>query len=94
MDLSPIIGDLAISSFAGFSVGFFSKKFLKIIAFILGGYLASLMYLSSKGYLVINWSMLGESIDGIFSKILGLNLSVGLMGAGSVAGFMIGWKSG
>jgi len=94
MDISPIMGDLAMGGFAGFSVGYFAKKFLKIVAIITGGYLASLMYLGSRGYLTVNWDKITASTDGILSKILGLNVSVGVMGAGAVAGFVLGWKSG
>lgn len=94
MDISPFVGDLAMGGFAGFSVGYFAKKFLKLVAVITGGYLASLMYLSSRGYLTVNWDKITASTDGILSKILGLNVSVGVMGAGAVAGFVLGWRSG
>ena len=94
MDISPIIGDLCMGGFAGFSVGYFAKKFLKLAAFITGAYLASLMYLGSRGYLTVNWDKITESTDGILSKIWGLNMSVGVMGAGAVGGFVLGWKSG
>lgn len=94
MDISPIVGDLAMGGFAGFSVGYFTKKFFKVVAAITGGYLASLIYLSSRGYLTVNWDKITESTDGILSKIWGLNVSVGVMGAGAVGGFLLGWKSG
>jgi len=94
MDISPLIGDLAMGGFAGFSVGYAAKKFLKLVAFALGSYLASLMYLSSRGFLTVNWDKITESTNGIFSKIWGLNMSVGVMGAGAVGGFVLGWKSG
>lgn len=93
LELSPIIGDLAMGGFAGYSVGYFSKKFLKIVAFIMGGYLASLLYFSSRGFLNINWDVVGVSADGVLSKIYGLGASVGLMGVGSIGGFLLGWKS-
>lgn len=94
MDVSPIIGDLVMGGFAGFSVGYAAKKFFKLVALIMGAYLASLMYLSSRGFLTVNWDKITASTDGILSKILGLNVSVGVMGAGAVAGFALGWKSG
>lgn len=94
MELSPFIGDLAMGGFAGYSVGYFAKKFLKLLAFIIGGYTASLMYLSSRGFVSVNWSMIGESTDGFFSKISSLQLSVGVLGAGAVGGFLLGWRSG
>ncbi len=94
MDISPLIGDLAMGGFAGYSVGYFAKKFLKLVAVITGGYLASLIYLSSRGFLTVNWDKITESTDGILSKIWGLNMSVGVMGAGAVGGFILGWKSG
>ena len=93
-DMSPLVGDLAMGGLAGYSVGYFAKKFFKIVAVITGGYLASLIYLSSRGYLTVNWAKITESTNGILSKILGLNLSVGVMGTGAVAGFLLGWKSG
>ena len=94
MDISPIIGDLAMGGFAGYSVGYFSKKFLKLVAFVMGGYIASLLYFSSRGYLIVNWDKIGISADGVFSKISVLGASVGVMGAGAIGGFVLGWRSG
>ncbi len=93
-DISPIVGDLAMGGFAGFSVGYFAKKFLKVVAFVMGAYLVSLMYLGNRGYLIVNWDKVTTSTNGILSMIWGLNLSVGIMGAGAVGGFVLGWKSG
>ncbi len=94
MDISPIVGDLVMGGFAGFSVGYFAKKFLKLVAAITGGYLVTLIYLNSRGFISVNWDKITTSTNGILSMIWGLNVSVGVMGAGSVAGFVLGWKSG
>lgn len=94
MEISPIVGDLALGGFAGYATGYFAKKFFKVVAFILGGYLASLMYLSSRGYLTVNWDKIVASAEGGLSKIGQLSLSIGVMGAGAVAGFYMGWRSG
>jgi len=94
MDISPVIGDLAMGGFAGYSVGYFAKKFMKLVAFIIGGYIASLIYLSSRGIVTVNWSAIGTETDGIITWFSDVSLSVGLLGIGSIAGFALGWKSG
>ncbi len=94
MDISPLIGDLVMGEASGFSVGYFAKKFFKVMIFVIGGYTASLIYLSSRGFLTVNWSIVASSTEGIFSKISSLQLSVGVLGAGAMGGFLLGWKSG
>ncbi len=94
MNVSPLIGDLVMGGASGWAVGYFAKRFLKAVAFVVGGYLASLLYLSSRGYLIVDWEAIGVSADGILSKIGGLSLGVGVLGAGAVAGFALGWRSG
>lgn len=93
-DVSPIVGDLAMGGFAGFSVGYFAKKFLKVVAFIVGAYTASLIYLSARGFISVNWDAFGVAADGVLASIGQLSLSVGVLGTGAAAGFLLGWKSG
>ncbi len=94
MDISPIVGDFAMGGFVGFSIGYFAKKFFKLVAFIMGGFLASLLYLSSRGFITVHWGVVSKSTDGILSMIMGLNISVGVLGTGAAAGFLLGWRSG
>lgn len=94
MEITPLIGDLALSGAGGWALGYTAKKFFKLISLILGCYIASLIFLSSRGIIVVQWDSIGLAADGILSKISNLKLSVGLMGVGSVAGFTLGWRSG
>ena len=94
MDISPIVGDLCMGGFAGYAVGVAAKKVFRLATLFIGLYISSLIYLSSRGFLVVQWEKIGTSADGILSNIGSLSLSVGVLGAGSIAGFLLGWKSG
>lgn len=93
MDISPLIGDLAMGGFAGYAIGVAAKKVFRLAALFIGLYITSLIYLSEKGYIIVQWDSIGLATDGILSKIGNLSVSVGVLGAGSVAGFVLGWRS-
>ena len=93
MDISPIVGDLAMGGFAGYAVGVAAKKVFRLAALFIGLYITSLIYLSGRGFISVNWDSIGLAADGILSKISGLSVSVGVLGAGSIAGFLLGWKN-
>lgn len=93
MEFEYLIGDILAGSLVGYSVGYFAHKFFKLVAVIFGGYTASLMYLNSRGFITVNWDVFAASTDGILSKIGGWGLSVGVLGTGAIAGFLVGWRS-
>lgn len=94
MDVSPLVGDLAVGGLSGWCVGYFAKKIAKIAAFILGGYTISLYLLARQGIITVHGDKL-ESLLGFFlSKSSNLIISVGLVGVGAVPGAYLGWKAG
>lgn len=92
--MEALIGDLAIGGFSGFSIGYAAKKFFKLLALITGAYLASLLWLNSRGYISVEWGAINQLVEGTFFKFSELNISVGTIGVGTIAGFAVGWRSG
>jgi len=94
MSLYPLIGDLSMGGISGFAVGYATKKFFKLVAFILGGYLASLLYLSARGAITINYEEIWSMFGGFLSKISGFQMSLAPLGLSFVIGFALGLKQG
>lgn len=92
--VSPFVGDIAIGGLSGYATGYFARKFFRLACIVIGAYLASLLYLGSRGYLTINWDKVVSSADGILSSIGGLSLGISIMGVGAVGGAIMGWRSG
>jgi len=94
MDVGPLVGDLAVGGISGWCAGYFIKKVAKVVAFILGGYTMSLYLLARQGIITIH----GDKLESLFSSFLSRSSSIvttiGLIGAGAVPGFYIGWRSG
>ncbi|HEX9318516.1 MAG TPA: FUN14 domain-containing protein, partial [Nitrososphaeraceae archaeon] len=56
--LSPTLFSIGSGGVIGFLVGFAIKKVMKILAVIVGGFLAALIYLQSQSIININWDKL------------------------------------
>jgi len=88
--LSEILALGGTSFVVGFIIGLFIRALSKVIALILGAFLAGLMILASYGIVTINSTALGNMIFDLFSYLGSLAL------AGTAApfflGFAIGWS--
>ncbi|HIP84259.1 MAG TPA: hypothetical protein EYH15_02050 [Methanothermococcus okinawensis] len=100
MDILQFLPDLGIGFISGFIIGWGAKVALKIVAALLALYFLSLLYLAKLGIITINkdalLGLLGNmesSLVSFGSQIVGLIHSLSL-GAGFVAGFMLGFKKG
>ena len=62
--LSPLAYQLGIGGVGGFIAGYALKKFLKIVAIIVGLFILALVYLGYSGIISINYSALGDSVSG------------------------------
>ncbi len=94
MELEWLLGDLAVGMLGGYSVGYAARKVFRLMCIVVGAYLASLIYLSNRKFIVVNWAEINASAENALSGIGNLSLGVSILGAGSVAGFVLGWRSG
>ena len=88
--ISEILALGGTSFVVGFIIGLFIRALSKVIALILGAFLAGLMILASYEIVTINYTALGNMIFDLFSYLGSLAL------AGTAApfflGFAIGWS--
>ena len=92
MEVSPLIGDLAVGGISGWCVGYFTKKVAKAVAFIIGGYTVSLYILARKGVITVHGDKLEALFGSFLSKSSNLITTVGLIGIGTIPGFYMGWR--
>ena len=79
----------------GFLVGFTLKRVFKIMAFLLGLYVLSLLWLADNGVIVVKWGEISKFASGFFSSFesFAKNTVRTLSFGGSFAvGFAIGMK--
>ena len=98
--LTPLVYQFGVGGIGGFIAGYALKKFMKIVAVIIGLIILLLVYLGYRGIITINYSALVDwangvigqvgVLEGIFSTIIG-NLP---FAGGFLAGFVIGVKVG
>jgi len=62
--LSPLGYQLGIGGVGGFIAGYALKKFMKIVAVIIGLFILALVYLGYKGIISINYDELGKAVSG------------------------------
>jgi len=94
MEISPLVGDLAVGGISGYCCGYFFKKVAKLAAFIIGGYTISLYLLARQGIITVHGDKLEALFGSFLSKSSNLVTTVGLIGTGAVPGVYLGWKSG
>jgi len=98
--LPPIVYELGLGSIVGFIIGFAIKKLSKLLPFLLGLFVAFLVYLHIKGVLSLNYEALfnfiSELLGTIGSAFSWLIHTIALLpfAASFVVGFLIGLKLG
>jgi len=96
-NMSGMFGDVGVGGIVGFITGYALKKFLKIVATLIGAYILSLFWLQQKGVITINTERLFNLTGSVTQQVLTLGQKViGILpGTGAfVAGFYIGFKKG
>jgi uncharacterized membrane protein (Fun14 family) len=64
--ITPLIYQLGLGGIGGFIAGYAMKKFMKIVAVIIGLFILALIYLGYQGIISINYSELGNAVkDGL-----------------------------
>ncbi|NPA48306.1 MAG: hypothetical protein GXO14_06670 [Thermococci archaeon] len=97
VSMSGVLGDIGIWGFVGLVTGYAIKKLLKIVAVLIGAYIASLFWLQSKGVITINTQKLYNLTGNLANQgiSLGQKIMGMLPGTGAfVAGFYVGFKKG
>jgi uncharacterized membrane protein (Fun14 family) len=68
--LTPIVTSVGIGGIAGFLLGYFLRKIIKIILFAVGGILALLVYLQYQGIITVNMAKIESYIDALVNTLL------------------------
>ena len=98
--LTSVGFQLGAGGIGGFIVGFAIKKLSKLIAILIGLFLAVLIYLSTQGIININYSTLSNALSSALGNMgSAVSWLVGVVSllpfAGSfIVGFLIGFKIG
>ncbi|MBS7647309.1 hypothetical protein KEJ24_05690 [Candidatus Bathyarchaeota archaeon] len=98
--LSLIVNELGLGGVGGFIVGFAVKKLSKFVLFLMSLLIGSLVYLSLRGVLSVNYEALfklvGDFLGAAGSALSWLIHTVALLplAASFVIGFLIGFKLG
>ncbi len=94
--LSPdTLKQMGFGAVLGFMVGFTLKRILKLMLFVAGIYVLSLVWLADMGVLSVNWDSLARIFSDLFSSTEGFTRGVvrTLSFGGSFAvGFALGMK--
>ena len=63
---TPLVYQLGLGGIGGFIAGYAMKKFMKIVAVIIGLFILALVYLGYQGIITVNYSELGNAVkDGL-----------------------------
>jgi uncharacterized membrane protein (Fun14 family) len=97
---TPLVYSVGIGGIGGFIAGYAFKKFLKIVAVIIGLFILALIYLGYQGIISINFGELESSIanalgiagqaTGFIATIIALLPAAGSFGLGFFLGFKLG----
>ena len=60
--LTPLVYQLGLVGIGGFIAGYALKKFMKIVAVVIGLFILALVYLGYQGIITINYGELGETV--------------------------------
>lgn len=103
-NIIPIVTSMGGGFFIGAIVGYFLKKIIKILMFVVAGIIGLLLYLQQQQIISINLDKLEESSNFIFRSIISsinnvtqISDTTSLvipMAGGLSAGFAIGLKKG
>jgi uncharacterized membrane protein (Fun14 family) len=84
--LGPAAASLGGGFFVGVLIGYALKKAIKIIAVIIGLFLAGLAYLQSQQIANINWNKLQQVSEGILTTLTNLIMQIPGISNGSGGG--------
>ncbi len=62
--VTPLVYQLGIGGVGGFIAGYALKKFVKIVAVIIGLFILALVYLGYRGIITIDYDELGNAVSG------------------------------
>lgn len=82
-------------SAAGLICGVLAKQFIKLLAFLLGCYTASLAYLQYRGYITVYWGKVTRdlfSLSQYIHPVIDRVLSFGVITGSFIAGFYLGFR--
>jgi uncharacterized membrane protein (Fun14 family) len=83
----PTVATLGGGFFVGVLIGYALKKVIKIVAIIVGLFLAGLAYLQYYQIATVNWNRLQAVSEGIITMLLNLTMQIpGISNNGSVDG--------
>lgn len=68
---TPLFLQLGGGGLIGFAVGYAVKKLFKLLLVVAGLGLLSLLYLSYKGYVAVDWKKIGLTVKGLTEKLIG-----------------------
>ncbi len=97
---TPLVYSVGIGGVGGFIAGYAFKKFLKLVALVVGLFIVALVYLAYQGIISINFGALGNAIasglglagqaTSFIPTILSLLPAAGSFGVGFFLGFKMG----
>ncbi|HKZ94297.1 MAG TPA: FUN14 domain-containing protein [Candidatus Bathyarchaeia archaeon] len=98
--LTPLSYQLGVGGIGGFIAGYALKKFMKIVAVIIGLFILALVYLGYRGIITVNYGELGDSVSGalglsgqaaeLITPIIAHLPFAGAFGLGFFLGFKMG----
>ena len=98
--VSPIVFQLGVGGVGGFVVGFAVKKLSKLVLILIGLFILTLIYLSTRGIINIDYGSLWNGLAGLLgwggtalSWLIGV-ISILPFAGSFVAGFLLGLKLG
>ncbi len=90
-----VVKELGFGGALGFLVGFTLKRVFKLIAFIIGIYILSLVWLADNGVISVNWGEMEKFATGFFSSFESFARSAvrtASFGGSFAIGFAVGMK--
>ena len=98
--LSPIMFQFGVGGIGGFIVGFAIKKISKLIAILMGIFIAFLLYMATQGIITVNFEALWDALAGLLTFaeesavwFIGFISLLPFMGS-FIAGLFLGLKIG
>jgi len=92
---NEVLKELGFGGAMGFLIGFTFKRIFKLLAFILGLYLISLIWLADNGVVTVNWAGLegfAKSFFSSFNSFAQNIIKTASFGGGFAVGFAVGMK--
>jgi uncharacterized membrane protein (Fun14 family) len=105
-DIAPFVGTIGGGFAAGAILGYAIKQVLKIVAVVVGLFIASLTYLQYQGIIDIDWSKLQNGLTTVANTVMNISNNPGTshtadmftglipLTSSASAGFMLGLARG